>query len=454
MMSTAEYLIPDAPLEALTVIAMSMILGSFFQQVYNMADSIIVGQFVGSSALAAVGACAALTNVFICIALGAGVGAGVLVSRYFGARDYGKMKTIVSTSLISFLVLSIFLGVFGFCFSHLMMSVLQTPADILNEAVLYLRVYFVGFPFLFMYNILSTMFTSIGESKIPLALLIFSSMLNILMDLWMVAGLGLGVFGAALATLIAQGISAVLSLLIFLCRMRRYESRFDWFDRQELHSMLQIAVPSVLQQSTVSIGMMIVQAVVNPFGTQALAGYSATMRVENVFSLIFVSIGNAVSPYVSQNLGAKKIERIKKGYHAALVLDICFAILAFMIIESLHTQISSLFLGKDGTALAYQVSGNYMRWLGYFFTFMGIKMATDGVLRGLGIMRPFLVANMVNLAIRLSVALTFAPRFGIAFVWLAVPAGWFANFLISYGALRKSWPSDNCNCVINTNELL
>ena len=171
--------------------------------------------------------------------------------------------------------------------------------------------------------------------------------------------------------------------------------------------MLRIAVPSVLQQSTVSIGMMIVQAVVNPFGTQALAGYAATMRVENVFSLIFVSIGNAVSPYVSQNLGAKKIERIKKGYHAALVLDLCFAVLAFIVIETLHTPISSLFLGKDGTALAYQVSGDYMKWLGYFFIFMGIKMATDGVLRGLGIMRPFLIANMVNLAIRLSVALIF-----------------------------------------------
>ena len=128
----------------------------------------------------------------------------------------------------------------------------------------------------------------------------------------MVAGLGLGVFGAALATLIAQGISAVFSLLIFFSRMRRYKSHFDWFDGKELHSMLRIAVPSVLQQSTVSIGMMIVQAVVNPFGTQALAGYSATMRVENVFSLIFVSIGNAVSPYVSQNFGAKKMERIKK----------------------------------------------------------------------------------------------------------------------------------------------
>ena len=116
-----------------------------------------------------------------------------------------------------------------------------------------------------------------------------------------------------------------------------------------------------------------------------------------------------------------------------------FAALAFLVIETLHTQISSLFLGKDGTALAYQVSGDYMRWLGYFFIFMGIKMATDGVLRGLGIMRPFLVANMVNLAIRLSVALIGAPRFGINFVWLAVPAGWLANFLVSYTALRKSW---------------
>ena len=442
MMSKDGYLITDTPLKALTVFALPMILGSFFQQVYNMADSIIVGQYVGSSALAAVGACAALTNVFICVALGAGVGAGVLVSRYYGSGNYSRMKTIVSTSLISFLILSVFLGIFGFCFSHLMLGVLQTPADILDEAGLYLRVYFVGFPFLFMYNILSTMFTSIGESKIPLALLIFSSVLNILMDIWMVAGLGLGVFGAAVATLIAQGISAILSLVIFFCRMRRYKSSFRLFDGQELRSMLKIAVPSVLQQSTVSVGMMIVQAVVNPFGTQALAGYAATMRVENVFSLIFVSIGNAVSPYVSQNLGAGKIGRIRKGYHAALVLDICFAVLAFAVIETLHTPISSLFLGKDGTAFAYQVSGDYMRWLGYFFIFMGIKMATDGVLRGLGIMRPFLAANMVNLAIRLAVALICAPRFGIEFVWLAVPAGWLANFLISYAALRKSWPVD------------
>ena len=155
-----------------------------------------------------------------------------------------------------------------------------------------------------------------------------------------------------------------------------------------------------------------------------------------------MSIGNAVSPYVSPEPWGRQNRTHQKGYHAALLLDVlCGTCLPF-VIETLHTQISSLFLGKDGTALAYQVSGDYMRWLGYFFIFMGIKMATDGVLRGLGIMRPFLIANMVNLAIRLSVALICAPRFGIDFVWLAVPAGWLANFLVSYAALRKSWPGE------------
>ena len=161
-----------------------------------------------------------------------------------------------------------------------------------------------------------------------------------------------------------------------------------------------------------------------------------------MFFLIFCIHQRTVSPYISQNLGTEQTQRIKKGYHAALVLDVALAI-AFVTIEALHTQISSTVLRKRrNLALAYQVSGDYMRWLGYFFIFMGIKMATDGVLRGLGIMRPFLVANIVNLAIRLSVALICAPRFGIAFVWLAVPVGWLANFLISYAALRRSWSTD------------
>ena len=419
-----------------------LLFGMLFQQFYNMMDTIIVGKFLGVSALASVGATGSINFMIIGFCMGVCNGFAIPVAQRFGAKDEHGMRKFVANSVWLSIIFAVVMAVLVCVFCRQILELMNTPEDIIDGSYSYIFVIFLGIPATYMYNLLSGIMRSLGDSKTPLYLLIFSSILNIVMDLWMVAGLGLGVFGAALATLIAQGISAVFSLLIFFYRMRRYKSIFAWFEGQELRSMLRIAVPSVLQQSTVSIGMMIVQAVVNPFGTQALAGYAATMRVENVFSLIFVSIGNAVSPFVSQNLGANKTQRIKKGYHAALVLDVCFAALAFLVIETLHTQISSLFLGKDGTALAYQVSGDYMRWLGYFFIFMGIKMATDGVLRGLGIMRPFLVANMVNLAIRLSVALIGAPRFGINFVWLAVPAGWLANFLVSYAALRKSWPAE------------
>ena len=435
-MTKDEYLITDPPLKALTLFAMPMILGSFFQQVYNMADSIIVGQFVGSSALAAVGACAALTNVFICIALGAGVGAGVLVSRNFGAQNYGKMKTIVSTSLISFLLLSIFLGIFGVCSAHWMMRILQTPADIMEEAVLYLRIYFAGFPFLFMYNILSTMFTSIGESKIPLWLLIFSSVLNIIMDLWMVGGLKLGVFGAALATLIAQGISAVLSLLIFLYRMRKYASPFRWFDKSELRSMLKLAIPSILQQSTVSIGMMLVQSVVNSFGSQMLAGYSAAMRVESICVVPMSAMGNAISSYTAQNIGAEQKDRVREGYRAVTIMVPGFAAVICLALELSGDSLAYLFLGADGTPAAMQTAVSCMMFMGWFYCLIGFKMTADGVLRGAGDMKLFTVANLVNLGIRVIVAVTMAPRCGIFMVWAAVPVGWTANWLISYCRYR------------------
>ena len=443
-MSKDEYLITDAPLKALTVFAMPMILGSFFQQVYNMADSIIVGQFVGSSALAAVGACAALTNVFICIALGAGVGAGVLVSRYFGARDYSKMKTIVSTSLISFLIISMLLGVFGFCFSRSMMNLLQTPADILDEAVLYLRVYFVGFPFLFMYNILSTMFTSIGESKIPLGLLIFSSVLNIFMDLWMVAGLGLGVFGAALATLIAQGISAVFSLLIFFSRMRRYKSHFAWFNVQELYSMLQIAVPSILQQSTVSIGMMIVQAVVNPFGTQALAGYSATMRVENVFSLIFVSIGNAVSPYVSQNLGAKKYQRIRKGVRSGTYMAVLTSVFISGMMVLIGRNILSLFVSGEPEQIrqVLDIAYKYLFIMAVFLWILYLLHVYRSAIQGLGNTLIPLASGIAEFVMRVSVALLLPKWIGEEGIYYAEICAWSSAavlLIISYMILIRKY---------------
>ena len=178
-----HYLIQKPPLTALVQFALPIILGNLFQQIYTLADSAIVGRFVGEQALAAVGASYSLTNVFIHIAMGGGLGASVVASRYFGGGEYGKMKVAVTTALLSFLILSIFLGCFGFVFCRQLMTLLKTPADALDMAVEYLIIYFLGLPFLFMYNVISSMFNAMGKSRIPLGFLIFSSVLNILLDL-------------------------------------------------------------------------------------------------------------------------------------------------------------------------------------------------------------------------------------------------------------------------------
>ena len=432
-----KFLITDEPLHALVVFAIPMILGSLLQQVYNMADSVIVGRFVGQNALAAVGASSALTNVFICIAVGAGTGASVIVSQRFGARDYQGMKRSVSTSMIFFLLLSIALGAAGVFTSGPIMRALKTPEEVIDMAILYLQVYFAGFPFLFLYNVIANMYNAIGKSRIPLYFLIFSSLLNIALDLWMVSALGMGVFGAAAATLISQGISAVLSFLLFLRVLAEYPGSSGRFDAGDLKLVLSFAVPSIVQQSTVSIGMMLVQSVVNGFGAEALAGFSATARIENIVSVVFVSIGNAVSPFTAQNLGAEKPERIPKGYHAGVFLDFLTAAAAFVILEPFARPIVGLFLGDEGTETAYAVGCGYMRWIGCFCFLLGAKMATDGVLKGIGRLKIFMFANLCNLCIRVAVAVICAPRFGIAFVWYAVPVGWATNLLISSSAYRK-----------------
>ena len=433
-----EYLIREKPLKALLLFAFPMIIGNLFQQFYTMVDSVVVGRFVSENALAAVGASYSLTNVFISIAIGGGVGASVLVSRYFGARDYRRMKTSVSTALISFLVVSLALGGLGLLLGDQIMEVLNTPENIMEDAVTYLNIYFMGLPFLFMYNVLSAMFNALGKSRIPLYLLIFSSVFNVVLDLIMVCSFHMGVAGVAWATLIAQGISAVMAFLIFIREMRSYQAgeEIRWFDRREFGSMCRIALPSILQQSTVSIGMMLVQSVVNSFGAQMLAGYSAGMRIESICIVPMAAMGNVMSSFTAQNLGAKQQERVVKGYHTAYGIVFGFGILLCVILEIFYRPLILMFLGEEGTALALNTGMSYMRFIGFFFSFIGLKMITDGLLRGAGDMKMFTVANLVNLGIRVAVAVTMAPRFGIAFVWYAVPMGWLANYLISFARYK------------------
>lgn len=431
-----DYLVQKKPFFALFIFSLPIIIGNLFQQTYTMADSAIAGRFVGEKALAAIGASYSLTNIFICVAIGGGIGASVIISRYFGAKSYEKMKTAIFTSLISFLAVSVLLGVFGLIFSRGIMTALNTPADTLDMAVEYLNIYFLGLPFLFMYNVLSAIFNALGKSKIPLAFLIFSSLFNILLDWISVTTFRMGIAGVAWATLIAQGISTMLSFVVLLKLLKGFDGKFTAFDKSELLPMAKIALPSILQQSTVSIGMMLVQSVVNGFGSEALAGFSAAMRIESMCIVPMTGIGNAVSSYTAQNIGANKKERVVTGYHAANLMVVICAVLICVILQLFHTPIIKMFLGDDGTATAIQTGNEYLVFMGWFFCLIGFKMAVDGLLRGAGDMKMFTVANLVNLAIRVAVSMMLAPRFGIAFVWYAVPVGWFANWVISFAQYR------------------
>ena len=428
-----DYLITENPLKALIVFAIPMIIGNLFQQAYTMADSAIVGRLVGEKALAAVGAAYSLTNIFICVAIGGGMGASVIVSQYFGHGNYGKLKKTVYTALVTFLVISVMLGVIGLAFSKNIMIAMNTPVEVLDMSVTYLQIYFLGLPFLFMYNVLSSMFNALGKSRIPLYFLVFSSVFNIVLDWVFVADFALDVAGVAWATLIAQGVSVLGSFTVLRKELKKLEGASDGiFEAEELLPMAKIALPSILQQSTVSIGMMLVQSVVNSFGAESLAGFSAGMRIESISIVPMAAVGNAISSYTAQNIGAGQLKRVSKGYVQANKMVIFFGVVICVILELFPTQFITLFLGADGSQVAIATGYGYLVFMGFFFFMIGFKMEADGVLRGAGDMKLFTIANLVNLSIRVIMAMTLAPRFGIAWVWYAVPIGWTANFVISY----------------------
>ena len=431
---------------SLLLFALPMILGNLFQQLYNMADSMIVGNFVGEDALAAVGASYALTNVFIMVAIGGGNGVSVLISQYLGARQYGRMKTSVSTSLITFLCISLMLGWAGFGFNGLILDVLHTPDNILEQARLYLGIYFLGLPFLFMYNILAAVFNAMGDSRTPLGFLVFSSMLNVALDLTSVTLLGMGVDGVAIATVFSQGISALLLFWILIKRLKGYGTQekegFKFYDMKMLGKGTRISVPSILQQSIVSVGRLLVQSVVNGFGSAALAGYSAGGRIESICIVPMSATGNAMATFTAQNMGAKRMDRVRQGYRASYIIVAFFALLIALALGLFKGPLIGAFLGGTagaaGGALgiasvtAFETGTGYLSGVCYFFLFVGLKACADGVLRGSGDMLVFTAANLVNLGIRVFAAFYFAPVWGVAAVWYSAPMGWIANYIISF----------------------
>lgn len=430
----AVNMVTESPGSALFIFALPMILGNLFQQFYNIVDSVVVGRFVGEEALASVGASYSITNVFIAIAIGGGIGSSVVISQFLGARQLRNMKTAISTTLINFLTLSILLGVVGVVLNDQILMWMNTPPNVFDDASVYLSIYFVGLPFLFMYNVQAAIFQSLGDSRTPLYLLVFSSLLNIGLDLLFVIGFGRGVAGVAIATLIAQGLSAVISFGILIRRLKGYEAEGSrrLYDMKMMMNMMRVAIPSTLQQSIVHIGMLLVQSVVNVFGSAVMAGFAAGTRIESICIVPMLAIGNAMSTFTAQNIGAGKLDRVKQGYRYCYVMIGVFAVLICVIMEFGGGFFIRCFLNEGSADTAYQTGLAYVKFISFFFALIGLKSATDGLLRGAGDVVVFTTANLVNLAIRVAVAAVFAPIIGVQAVWFAVPIGWAANYVISY----------------------
>ncbi len=429
-------MLSDSPAKSLFFFALPMILGNLFQQFYNLADSVIVGRFLGEDALAAVGASYSLTNVFIMIAIGGGIGASVITSQYFGAKNYAKMRTSAYTSLISYLILSVLLAVFGYAFHPGILTLLKTPQNIYADACTYLKIYFTGLPFLFMYNVLSAKFNALGRSKIPLFLLIFSSLLNVGLDILAVSALNMGIAGAAAATVFSQGISAVMSLIILIKLLNGYKNDND--EKEQLYSfkllwrITRISIPSIIQQSIVSVGILLCQSAVNSFGSSVLAGYTAASRIESICIVPMIATGNAVSTFTAQNLGAKNPERVQKGFAAGVKMVGCFAVILLIAVKLFGNMAVRAFLDENSTAAAYETGAAYAGFLAFFYVLIGLKATSDGVLRGAGDMPVYMTANLVNLASRVLIANLLSPIYGVQMIWYAIPIGWFLNFVISF----------------------
>lgn len=430
----AINMVTDSPGRALLLFALPLILGNLFQQFYNIIDSVVVGRFVGEEALASVGASYSITNVFIAIAVGGGIGSSVVVSQFLGAKQTGNMKTAISTTLINFLSIGVILGGLGLLFNHRILSFMNTPENVFYDASVYLGIYFIGLPFLFMYNVQASVFQALGDSKTPLYLLVFSSLLNVVLDLLFVTQFYMGVAGVAIATLIAQGFSAVLSFLVLIKRLKGYETTepFRLYDWNMMLHMMRVAIPSTLQQSIVHIGMLLVQSVVNGFGSAVMAGFAAGTRIESICIVPMLALGNAMSTYTAQNIGAGKTDRVKTGYRYCYLMAGAFAVIICVVMETWGDLFIRSFLNEGSAETAFRTGMDYVRFISFFYICIGCKATTDGLLRGAGDVVVFTVANLVNLAIRVSVAAVLAPVIGVQAVWFAVPMGWTANYIISF----------------------
>lgn len=422
-----------SPTKHLLLFSLPMLLGNIFQQIYNLADSIIVGRFVGSNAFAAVGATGSITFLFFALCNGIGGGGGIVVSQFYGAHDDKNVKNCIINTGFIMLIVPIFFGALGLLLAPTILKILSTPALIMDDAIMYTRFMCVGLLFVSLYNYISSMLRALGDSKTPLYFLIFSTIVNIILDIIFVCIFSLGINGAALATIVSQFISVIL------CGIYAYKSNpYFKFTKDDFvisynmqYKIIRLGVPMSIQFGLIAISSMALQRVVNSFGTVVVAAFTATNRIEQLIHQPYGTLSASLSTYSGQNYGAKRNDRVYSGYKAGLIIMLILSGILIISMQLFGRAITSLFV-TDEDVIALGALG--LKITSLFYITLGMIYVVRGVLTGIGDAFFSLFNGIVEVIGRFTVPviLTSYMGFGEKGIWLSSGVVWVISAITAW----------------------
>jgi len=411
--------------------ALPMLIGNVFQQMYNIVDSAIVGNYIGKQALASVGASFPIIFLLISLIIGVTIGATIIISQYFGAKQFKDVRKAVDTINIILLITAIFIAAIGIVFSREIFILIGLPNDVLSYAVEYLQIFLLGLPFMFGFQGISAVLRGVGDTKTPLYFLIISTVLNVILDLIFVITFNLGVAGVAWATIISQAV-ALISAIIWVRKNKMLNFRIKGivFDLNIFKKSIKIGLPSGMQQTFVALGLMAVLGIVNQFGTDVIAAYSAAMRIDSLAMLPAMVFSTALSGFVGQNIGANKLDRVKRGLYSTLIMTIVVSIIITIFIVIYGNNMMSLFTNDTEVI---RIGMEYLVIVSSFYIIFAIMFTINGVMRGAGdTIVPMFITLIALWGVRIPVAYFLSLNIGEKGIWWSMPLAWFVGMLLTF----------------------